>query len=125
LAVPRDTMVILLLPFSTRIATTIPSVATTGCVTEAGRATIGSRATAGHSAHATAAHATAAHAADEQEAAWGTTVSAAEGPDKDAISRWAATTGTGIDTPATAVSTRTGTNLYMCPSLVVVSRGIV
>ena len=123
MAVPRDTMVILLLPFSTGIAATIPLVATTRCVTEAGRATIGSRATAGHSAHATAAHATAAHAADEQEAAWGTTVSAAE--DKGAISRSAATTGTGIDTPATAVSTRTGTNLYMCPSLVVVSRGIV
>jgi hypothetical protein len=66
LAVLRDTMVILLLPFSTRIAATIPLVATTGCVTEAGRATIGRRAAAGYSADAAAghsAHVTAAHAA--------------------------------------------------------------
>ena len=66
MAVLRDTMVILLLPFSTRIAATIPLVATTGCVTEAGRATIGRRAAAGYSAHA-AGRSTAAHAAAEHE----------------------------------------------------------
>ena len=62
MAVLRDTMVILLPPFSTRIAATIPLVAA-----------------AGHSAHATghsaATHAagrsTAAHAADEHERSLG------------------------------------------------------
>ena len=70
MAVLRDTMVIPLLPFSTGIAATIPLVATTRCVTEAGRATKGRRAAAGYCADAAAghsAHATAAHAADEHE----------------------------------------------------------
>jgi len=78
LAVLRDTMVIPLLPFSTGIAATIPLVATTRCVTEAGRATKGRRAAAGYCADAAAGHpaghsahaagrSTAAHAADEHE----------------------------------------------------------
>ena len=68
MAVLRDTMVILLLPFSPRIAATIPLVATTGCVTEAGRATISRRAAAGYSADATAGHSTATHAAGRSTA---------------------------------------------------------
>jgi len=127
LAVLRDTMVILLPTCFTRVAATIPLVATTGCVTGTGRATIGRHAAAGHSAHATAghaSHATAGHAADEHERGLGTTVSVAAAPDKGAVSRCAATPGTGSAIPATAVSMRTGTNLYMCASLVVVSRGM-
>ena len=135
MAVRSDTLVILLPPFSTRIAATIPLVATIGCAPIAGRATIGRRATAGHAAHATAGHAAhaaaghpthaaAMHSADEQEGGLGDDGIGGRGTRKGAISRWAATTGAGIDTPATAVSIRTGANLYMCPSLLVVSRGM-
>src|SRR5215470_10296371 len=72
-------MIILLPLLSIRVAATIPSVPTTGCVTEAGRATIGRRAAAGHAAHAAAGHSAHAAAGHSAHAAAGHSAHAAAG----------------------------------------------